>query len=257
MKNIRPPKQNPGHDAWYKVAFGSLYPVIYAHRTVEAAAGEARFAGTAVSLAPTDRALDLCCGTGRHLVTLQETGASLTGLDYSRELLQVARGQLPSEIPLVRADMRRVPFNAVFDVVFSFFTSFGYFLKEDDNAQAALEMGRVLKQGGRFFMDYLNPLSVEATLVKETTRTVEGFTLLERRWIDRASRRVNKQIDVRRENTLIKTLLESVRLYTFEELSSLLCNAGLRVETCQGNYDGTPYGDDSPRMILTGVKAGP
>jgi len=70
-------------------------------------------------------------------------------------------------------------------------------------------------------MDYLNPLNVKITLKKETTRVVEGYTLLERRWIDQDSRRVNKQTEVKQGNELIETLRESVRLYSFEEMSSL------------------------------------
>lgn len=255
MKHIHSDRHINGHENWYKTAFGSLYPIIYAHRTVEAAAEEVRFACEAVSLTSTDHALDLCCGTGRHLVTLQETGATLSGLDYSHELLHLARKQLSPGIRLIRGDMRRLPFQATFDVVFSFFTSFGYFQEDTENLEAAREIGRVLTDGGRFFMDYLNPLNVKITLKKETTRVVEGYTLLERRWIDQDSRRVNKQTEVKQGDELIETLRESVRLYSFEEMSSLLQEAGLRIESCQGNYDNAPYDNDSPRMLLAGVKA--
>ena len=47
---------------------------------------------------------------------------------------------------------------------------------------------------------------------------------------------------------------ESVRLYDEGEMSALLADAGLRVETCRGDYSGAPYGPESPRMILSGTK---
>ncbi len=257
MTSSRSNKEIGEPQDWFKSAFGSLYPVIYAHRTVEAAAPEARFAAIAVSLKPTDHALDLCCGTGRHLVTLQETGALLTGLDYSSDLLARARNQLLPGVSLVRSDMRRLPFNSSFDVVFSFFTSFGYFADEEDNYQAAREMARAIKPGGRFFLDYLNPVNIQNRLRETTTRQADRFTIHERRWIDLTTRRINKRIEVRQLNRSIWEGFESVCLYSYEDLSGMLLNAGLRVRTCWGDYSGAVYGGDSPRMILTGIKVSP
>ncbi len=249
--------QSSAQDKWYTVAFGALYPIIYAHRTVEAAVPEARFACKAVALRQEDSVLDLCCGTGRHLVTLQKTGATLTGIDYSADLLHMARSRLEPSTRLIRADMRHLPFNAAFSVVFSFFTSFGYFCNDGDNLMAACEIHRVLARGGRFFMDYLNPLNLESTLKKETVRVVEEYTLQEQRWIDDTARRVNKRIEVIKNGRQLDTIHESVRLYRVEELSALLKKAGLRVISCLGDYSGAPYNADSHRMILTGVKAAP
>ena len=142
---------------WFEAAFGALYPVVYAHRTVESAAPEARFALARTGVGRGDRVLDLCCGGGRHMVHLLQSGARVTGADYSAALLGRARAALAgSDAALVRADMRRLPFAGVFDAVFSFFTSFGYFADEDDNLEAAREMCRVLKPGGRLFMDYMH-----------------------------------------------------------------------------------------------------
>ena len=257
MNNDSGHKESAEQERWYAAAFGSLYPILYAHRTIEAAAPEARFACASVALQREERALDLCCGTGRHLATLEETGATLTGIDYSAELLLMARDRLKPSTRLVRADMRRLPFNTAFDVVFSFFTSFGYFYEDADNLATAGEIARVLTMGGRFFMDYLNPLSLERTLKKETVRSVNEYTFVETRWIYFDRRRVNKQVEVNKDNQHIETIHESVRLYTFEELATLLHQAGLRVFTCQGDYHGAPYGLDSPRMIISGVKAKP
>ncbi len=240
---------------WYADAFGALYPVVYAHRTVAAAAPEACFAAKAVGLVPDDHALDLCCGEGRHLVSLEKIGAQFTGLDYSSRLLARARQRLAPQTQLVRADMRRIPFAPCFDVVFSFFTSFGYFMEEADNVAAAAEMARVLKSGGRFFMDYLNPNHVARTLTPASRRVSQGYTIEERRWIDETTMRVNKTISVTRDGEVVGTSAESVRLYTKEQLTTLLHSVGLSVAQVWGDYEGADYGDDAARMILTGVRA--
>lgn len=239
---------------WYVDAFGPLYPVIYAHRTVEAALPEARFAQDVVSLDAVDTVLDLCCGTGRHLVSLQTSGARLTGADYSSDLLRLARNQVSSQTALIRADMRHLPFPPTFDVLFSFFTSFGYFFEEADNVRTAGEIGRVLKPGGRFFMDYLNPPAVEATLVSESQRRAGQYRICERRWIDRKRSRVNKHVEIYKGNALVGKTGESVRLYNLQEMKAILGKAGLSVRRCWGDYLGGAYGETSPRMILSGVK---
>ena len=243
-------------DNWFIDAFGELYPVVYAHRTVEAAVPEANFAAKTVNLKPEDTVLDLCCGAGRHLATLQEYGAHLTGVDYSVQLLEIAQKRLLPETSLVRADMRALPLLTSFDVVFSFFTSFGYFMEDADNNAAAANMARVLKPAGRFFMDYLNPLSLEKHLQPETTRESEGFVIQERRWIDYELKRVNKHVAVLQDDVVVGTTSESVRLYRLEELTALLGSVGLRVDQVWGDCSGSSYGADADRMVLVGSKVG-
>ncbi len=58
------------------------------------------------------RVLDVGCGAGRHARALASAGAQPIGLDLSAELLACARGV---GLPLVRADMRRLPVRSSFD----------------------------------------------------------------------------------------------------------------------------------------------
>lgn len=248
-------QQQDATDDWFVNAFGALYPIVYAHRTIAAAAPEARFAAHAVQLRNTDCALDLCCGTGRHLVTLQQFTQRLTGADYSPELLGLARSNVADTVSLVRADMRALPFHSVFDVVFSFFTSFGYFKEEEDNLRSALNMAQVLRPGGRFFLDYLNPPHTAKHLQAASERESQGCLIRERRWIDNRSRRINKSITVMRDGVRLGSSVESVRLYEYREIAALLERAGLCIERSFGDYSGDAYAADSPRMLLAGIRS--
>lgn len=242
---------------WYEDAFGALYPVLYAHRTVEAAGAEARMAAEELALSGGENLLDLACGNGRHLVHLSEQAGRSVGLDYSPELLALAAGNLGAHLPvlLVRADMRAIPFPETFDAVTSFFTSFGYFFGEEENRQVARELARVLRPQGRFFIDYLNKDHVLETLEPESARSEQGYAIAETRWIDPEGPRVNKRTVVTRGGTPVTELTESVRLYTQDELALLLAEAGLTVDRVYGGYDRAPFGPGTPRMILTGRKA--
>ena len=239
-------------DAWYVTAFGALYPVVYAQRTVEAAAPESAFAVEQLRIGSSDAVLDLCCGNGRHMVHLLERSASVVGLDYSRDLLCLARRNIGTMGSLVRGDMRALPFVEAFDVAVNFFTSFGYFMDPEENCAVARGMARALRVDGRFFMDYLNAPHVEATLVPHSEREQDGFHIAEDRWIDAAAHRVNKRTTVHKGDEVVLESGESVRLYRPPELFALLRDAGLEIDRVFGDYEGRPLDETRPRMLITG-----
>ncbi len=237
---------------WFAHSFDALYPIIYAHRTVEAAEPEARAAADWLGVTCNDDILDLCCGAGRHMVHLRPRAGSVTGLDYSADLLALASRSLGPGARLVRADMRAIPFVETFDVVVNFFTSFGYFFTHAENLAVARGLARALRPGGRFFIDYVNGRHVEQHLQPHTVRESAGYMITEDRWLDASPRRVNKRMFVVRDGVEVRRQEESVRLYTPEEFMQLLSEAGLEVERLMGEYGGSPLEDAQPRMIAVG-----
>ena len=240
---------------WYKDAFGTLYPIVYAHRTVAAAAPEAAFAVRETGLRATDCVLDLCCGNGRHLFHLAGHAAHATGLDYSPQLLALARTSVDTRAALVRADMRSIPFVEAFDVVTSFFTSFGYFLLPEENLRVVRGVSRALRRSGRLFIDYLNPTHVKNTLVPHSVRHHDAYQIVEERWIDTERERVNKTTNVLKDGRPVAEFGESVKLYEPNEFQALLAEGGLLAERVWGDYSGVPPSDDQPRMIVLARKA--
>lgn len=241
---------------WHEHGFGTLYPIVYAHRDIASAAPEAAFAAQCLALTQTDRLLDLGCGGGRHLVHIGDTVRFAVGLDFSDALLAMARTAVNGPA-FVRGDMRAIPFNEPFDVVVSFFTSLGYFAHEPENERAIAELARILKPAGRFFIDYLNAPFVEHSLVPESHRERDGYHIHERRWIDNATRRVNKAVRVEKAGRTVTEWHESVRLYTEAEFRAILDRNGLAVTRTFGDFNGAPLAGEQPRMILVGYKKGP
>lgn len=243
-------------DDWFENAFDALYPLVYAHRTVEAARDEAFFAMEATGLTPEDYVLDLCCGNGRHLAHLCDKTSCAVGLDYSPHLLEIARDAVGGCATLVRADMRYQPFHGAFDIVMNFFTSMGYFETDEENALVLRGIAESLKPGGRFFIDYIGLEWTENNLQPESIRVEGEYTIEEKRWIDRERRRINKKTLVMRNGNLEGRLGESVKLYSDTEFIALLSAHDLIVESTYGDTTGTPMGPDQPRMIVVGRKGG-
>ena len=153
---------------WYERWFGEEYLIVYDHRNFEEAEREVHTINRILGLKKNDLILDLCCGSGRHDISLERIGCRVIGLDFSMSLLKIARGNrsLDRDFPqYIRADAKRIPFrDGVFDIVLNLFTSFGYFC-DDENYAFLHSISRVLKPDGRLYIYYFNPRNVIANLV--------------------------------------------------------------------------------------------
>ena len=239
---------------WFRHSFGGDYLRVYKKRNEAAAAVEAAFAATVLGLSPGERVLDLACGAGRHSAPLAGSGLSIVGLDLSADLLQEARERLGPQTPVVRADMRHLPFaSGSFRAIASFFTSFGYFTQPGDDARVLGEMARVVAPGGGLLLDLPDREATISGLVAESSRVDGDLQIAERRWMTDDGARVEKEIRIvsgaessRRE----ERYHESVRLYSAPELNALLAAAGWRIEARFGDFEGEPWQSGvGPRMI--------
>ncbi|MCI0652477.1 MAG: class I SAM-dependent methyltransferase [Planctomycetes bacterium] len=248
-----------GAPCWYDTAFDAEYLLIYRHRDLECARGESSFAASVLALRSGERVLDLGCGAGRHLQGLAGRGLALAGIDRSAALLACARAALPPAVALVRGDMRSLPFRGgALDSVLSFFTSFGYFATDAENALVLVEIARVLRDGGRFMLDLLDRDYVCARLVAQSVRREGEWTIRERRALSPDGTRVEKEITIAAEvcadaAAAARTFHESVRLYGKDEIEPALARAGLAIQETYGDFDAAPYRPGAtPRMILCG-----
>lgn len=246
------PRRAPIAHDWYRQSFDALYPIIYAHRTIESARDESLFSITQTKLTARDRVLDLCCGSGRHMAHLLNVTPHAFGMDLSPHLLEMAQDLLGDRARLVRADMGAQPFTCTFDVVMNYFTSFGYFPTREGNLNVVRSIACSLKRGGRFFIDYINRDWTENNLEEDTHREVQGFDVSEHRWIDHGTHRINKATLVTKDGQQFKDAVESVQLYTCDEFTQLLADGGLQVDRLFGDYCGASYAPDQPRMIAVG-----
>ncbi|HEY6146196.1 MAG TPA: methyltransferase domain-containing protein [Thermoanaerobaculia bacterium] len=238
--------------AWWESWFGEDYLELYPHRGPDEARREVDFALERLCPDP-EPILDLCCGNGRHSILFAERGFVPVGLDLSASQLEAARTQTPP-LPLVRGDMRALPFaDGSFRSVVNFFTSFGYFVSEGDNFAVVAEIVRALRPGGRFLCDTFGLAHVLSTLIPEESVQAGGRDYRIRRNWNPGTRRIEKQIEVRRDGAT-ETFRESVRGYSGEELTEMFERAGLAVDSVWGDFEGAPAGPDSPRLILLAHK---
>jgi SAM-dependent methyltransferase len=105
-----------------------------------------------LSAGPGDAVLDIATGTGWTARTVARSGADVTAVDISEDLLAAARqlaGETGGRIEFRQADAECLPFaNGEFDRVVS---TFGVMFALDQE-RAAAEMARICKPGGRLVL---------------------------------------------------------------------------------------------------------
>lgn len=234
--------------AWYQEWFGEEYLELYSHRDEHEARQQVAFFREQCGQL-SGPVLDLACGMGRHMQELQLDGYHAVGCDLSYTLLRTGVEEY-GPMPVVRADMRRLPFcDGVFAGLVNFFTSFGYFATEDENALVVREMARVLAPGAGFLFDYLNVHRELDKLVQRETRETPMGTVRIERWFDGNDRSFNKRITIGE-----KRYLERVRGYDLDEISGMFAACNLVIRSAFGNFDGSKFDRSSPRLILVGSK---
>lgn len=223
---------------WYERAFAHEYLALYQHRSPVQGQQQVNQMLSASLLPKHGTVLDLCCGAGRHLVPMRQSGLAAVGLDLSMDLL--ASGKLAGQA--VRADARSIPFASDrFDVVTNLFSSFGYFPDDDAHHRVLQEVARVLKPGGYLVIDHMNAEVTINNLQPESLDERNGLTLRQRRRYDAENKRVIKDIEYTPDGMEPRHWFESVRLFTPSELDEFLTQAGLRVEARYGDLDGSQF----------------
>lgn len=246
---------------WYEQSFGEDYLLVYKHRDFQGAKHEVHKMISWLGLPAGAKVLDLCCGMGRHAMALEEAGYEVTGVDLSEVLLREARSNDPEQrITWLQADMRNLPLSGGFDAVVNLFTSFGYFEQDAEHIKVLKEVRRMLKPGGQFIIDFLNPEYTKGHLVPESERLDDGQLIKERRIIEDGY--VKKRIEIIDQTqaagpaTEPRHYLERIKLYSQEQLAAMLAEAGLVLEKVHGSYEEDSFDPlISPRMIMVGAIA--
>lgn len=204
--------------------------------------------------------LDLCCGTGRHIVALAKRGCNVVGMDVSKNLLAIAKLRMTRakvRLPLVRADMRFFPFrDGVFATIVNMFTSFGYLPSESEDALSLLEINRTLKGKGKFLLDLANRDHIIKGFRERDWAEFTPFYLLENRSLDfRASKLSSQWTLIEKKTGRIKSIQHNVRLFTYARVEQLLNEAGLAIKHAYGGYDKQDFALETSRMIMIAQKS--
>jgi ubiquinone/menaquinone biosynthesis C-methylase UbiE len=204
-------------------------------------------------LSPGGCVLDVACGTGRHTIALCNLGFDVVGLDFSANLLQIAKKRGASA--LVRGDMRFLPFKAeAFTAAVNMDNSFGYLASEKEDEQSLAEVKRVLKMDSLFLLDVFNREKLSGKYRSGNNAKqydYPSFTLKQQRTVSPDGDWLCDHWTVEQQGNGQERVFEhKARLYTRTKLENMLSQAGFYIYHVLGDYEQQPFSDDSPRLII-------
>lgn len=239
---------------WFKEWFGSpYYHILYKNRDET----EARlFIDELLAFlkpAAGSHALDLACGKGRYSRYLAEKALFVTGLDISPSSIAYARQFENERLSFFQHDMR-LPFRVnYFDLIFNFFTSFGYFENEYDHFRTIQNISKGLKPGGRFVLDFFNAEKVIRLLNPLETKEIDNYTFVIRKLVDQEGY-ILKKIDFEAEGREME-FTERVRAFSLTDFRTYFEKTSLTLEAVFGDYQlGDFDPEQSDRLILVAKK---
>jgi SAM-dependent methyltransferase len=211
--------------------------------------------------------LELGCGTGRLMAPMLDAGARVTGLDASPSMLAIARTKLVhygALVSLVAGDMRHFNLQREFDLVVVGLNTFMHLLTISDQL-ATLECAhRHLRPAGLIMIDLPNPHAVmrdmplgvvlhrftrPSAMSPDVSVTLWSSTVVESALQLTHTTLFFDEVEAGQSQTRRLTSEVTLRLIYRYELEHMLARSGFSLRNLHGDYESSPYEDDSERMI--------
>jgi len=243
---------------WWQTLFNSLYLKTDADLLddMEVTRKEADLVVSILGLDPEDTVLDLCCGQGRHVLELARRGFSnIEGYDRSQYLIRKARTRAQKENLQVRfreGDARKLPYPSdTFSVVTILGNSFGYFDSTLQDRKVLEEVFRVLKPGGRVFIDAVDGDHMKKNFQPRSWEWLDRkyFVCRERALSSDGERLICREVISRIDRGIIADQFYAERLYNRESLFELLTASGFSSPTFHTTFSPVSTGTQDAGMM--------
>ncbi len=243
--------QMPDGNVKFYDACAGYYDVLHSNR-------EEEFQFYRSFLPPALNVLEIACGSGTLSRVLAETAASVTGIDASEPMLDLARKRLP-EGRFVQADMRAFDLGKCFDVVVCPFNSLMH-LTPSDALSALSAFAAHCADDGQVVIDvanvddsFLAPSSPE-TVIRTFLDEMSGRSMRawERSEYEQESRTlsVHWRIEDMQSGETTAASSYTQQIFTAGELDGMIAEAGLHVLQRFGTYDLKPFAAGWPRHLI-------
>lgn len=220
-----------------------------------------------------DPILELGCGTGRVLLPLIEADHTVTGIDISPALLELAdkktrNPQPPTRCTLHEADLRTFDLpDKTFAFAFCTSNTLMHLTTQADQLAVLRNTHRHLRPGGFLLIDLFNPdvarlhavnglmeladqwddPTTSAQVIKWSVRTVD--------WAEQIQDTLFVYEEILPDHTVRRTACPfTIRFLWRGEAELLLHSAGFTIEEVWGDFDGAPYSTSSDHLILLARK---
>lgn len=218
--------------------------------------------------------LELGCGSGRLLIPLARAGHRVVGVDNSPAMLARARIRLQKlssaqrmQVQLLSADMTNLNLTAEIGQSYQLALlpyNTAMHLTPTQLTQTLKQVRTYLGENGRFFIDLANPFIVSQTpndrlLTLENVlidpETNDTIVQMASNWLDEDAQTLHitwlYDATPNGKGSVLRTIVQVAYHYLYpHQLELALRDAGFRVASFCGDYDGTPFDETSMRLLI-------
>lgn len=227
-----------------KMAFSGsaeLYDLLYEDKNYEK---EVEFIEKQFGADKSKKILELGCGTGNYLKIFFEKNYNITGLDISKEMLEIAKKKCDCD--LIQEDIKNFKIDKKFDVILIMFDVLSYINKNLDVENVLNNVRNHLNENGLLIFQVWNGLGVLYNKLEKSIKEAEnekikiiriGIPILkaEEHIVDMNY----KYLIINKENNKIDEVHEthSIRFFFPQEIKYFLKNTGFDILTISDFMD--------------------
>ena len=140
----------------YSGRHAELYDLFYAEKPYEAEAAFVAECLREYSVGPTNRLLEIACGTGTHALQLEQRGYKIVATDYSQDMLERAKQKASnSQVEFQLQDMTQLEVSgAPFDAAYCLFDAIGYVGTNEALQKVFRGVHKHLRSDGLFIFEF-------------------------------------------------------------------------------------------------------
>jgi ubiquinone/menaquinone biosynthesis C-methylase UbiE len=184
--------------------------------------------------------LDIGCGTGGHAIHLAKRGYEVSGIDISKEMIEVAKSKIKQKnvkTEFLVSSMQEFNLNKKFDVCISMFSSINYLLSYNDVKKTFTNIRYHLKEEGLFIFDCWNAIAVTQSYLPVKIKAFEDEKYKIIRISETKVNKLKQLCEIKWtyiviQKDIIKDYFSEIlklRIFFLEELRYLLDSCGFRV----------------------------
>lgn len=238
---------------WFEDWFNSpYYHLLYKDRNHNEAELFIRNILSYLSPIESSKMLDVACGKGRHSLFISKQGYITDGFDLSENSINEAKKHENCNLKFYLNDIRTPLNKNHYHFAFNLFTSFGYFINEEDNQKAIDAISESLVKNGILVIDFMNINYTLQNLTLSEVKQIEGITFKITKEIENDF--IVKHIEFDDKNNHFH-FTERVKLLHLNDFNTYLTQANLKIETTFGDYSLNPFNEEtSERLIIIAKK---
>jgi len=247
---------------WWKTFFEEDFARLFLVRHPREVTQTVRFLMKHLHLKKDDLLFDQCSGIGTISHALAEQGYRTIGIEQSRRYVQEAQKTAKKEqlknCLFISGDALRFLPSETADGAFNWYTSFGYYLDDEQNLQMLKQAFASLKKGKWFALDFHNSfyllrgrLPVRTYIKKINKQTIR---VKRHSWVNLEHGTLTSEWTYSFPGEPDRVRAGTTRLYMPAELKQMFLQAGFRDLRFFGGTDEQPLSLKSPRCIIVGRK---